>query len=85
MGLQLTDDEIEELAERIRALVTEYAERDPAEKGKRVGFTVILHHLEPQGHGAQDETEQELNRILPDATSSDTDLLFEESDELIER
>jgi predicted ArsR family transcriptional regulator len=47
MGLQLSAAEIENFADTIRALVSEYAGRKPTPEGKRVGFTVILHHLDP--------------------------------------
>ena len=47
MGLQLSDEEAQELASRIEVIIADYAEREPTADGRRVGFTVILHHLDP--------------------------------------
>ncbi len=46
MGLQLSDAEAQELASRIEVIVADYADRESTVEGRRVGFTVILHHLD---------------------------------------
>jgi predicted ArsR family transcriptional regulator len=46
LGLQLSDDEIAELRERIVATVNEFAERPPTPNGTRVGLFSILHRLD---------------------------------------
>jgi predicted ArsR family transcriptional regulator len=44
-GLQLSREDLDELTERLRALVLEYAERPAAPDGIRVGLITILHRL----------------------------------------
>ena len=45
MGLKLSDERLDELAEKIRALVQEYADRRDDPDGRRYGFFVQLHRL----------------------------------------
>lgn len=46
LGLRLNQADIDELTERLQALVQEYAERTPDPGGFRVGLVTMLHHLE---------------------------------------
>jgi len=45
LGLQLSTEEASELADRLRALAAEYAQRPPTTGGKRVGLFLARHEL----------------------------------------
>jgi DNA-binding transcriptional ArsR family regulator len=45
LGLKLTDERMQELSERIEALVVEYADAPPDPEGHRYGLFVNLHRL----------------------------------------
>lgn len=43
LGLQLSEDELAELAGRLQEVIADYADREPMPDGVRVGLNVILH------------------------------------------
>lgn len=45
LGLRLNQADIDELTQRIQALVLEYSQRAPDPDGSRVGLITMLHHL----------------------------------------
>ncbi|MEO7398140.1 MAG: winged helix-turn-helix domain-containing protein [Ilumatobacteraceae bacterium] len=45
LGLRLSDAEVAELAERLKALMDDYAQRPATAGGRRVGLFATLHHL----------------------------------------
>lgn len=51
LGLQLDDDEAEELATRLQELVQSYATRRPTVGGRRFGLYVTLHQLDRPDDG----------------------------------
>lgn len=50
-GLKLSRSDIDELTERLQALVQDFAQRSPDPNGVGVGLIIMLHHLEAHdGH-----------------------------------
>ena len=49
IGLQLSDDEAAELAQRLDEIVQDYAARPPTVGGARFGLAFTLHRLRPPG------------------------------------
>ena len=52
-GLKLSRSDIDELTERLQALVQDFAQRSTDPNGVRVGLITMLHHLD--AHGSDDE------------------------------